>query len=273
MAGSRSTPPLYELLSDAERSSPASRNISETQSTISAKPTVVVKPTPLTPPSALAPDPGPQAEPDQTEIHNRSITFTFTPSGIMLGVAAMFVLVLFVWIAGSKFGASKKDQEWSDAVGGNGSQAPLKDPLREDLAGGTLAIPEGSSPNGVNLTQPEQQRNKPPSQQPTSRDPRQAGLNYLHLVTLGKDDAAAAVTFLAENGVQATAAIDPSSSRSNNRARYKVFALVGITGAQYKNDDPVKRLHEQKIREIGARWLSQGGASNFSQPLWTKFQG
>lgn len=270
MAGSRSTPPLYELLRESEHASPVSRETSTPQA-VPGKPKVVVKPVPLTQPAPEAPDSSPNTEPDQPKVHGRSITFT--PSGIMLGFAGFLVIALVLWVVGWKSGASKIDQEWSEAVGGAGAETQLKDPLGEDSASGNLAIPGQDPSNDSNQPQPEQNQAEQTPQPPASGDTRHAGLNYLHLVTLGKEDADAAVAFLAENGVQATAAIDPGSSRSNNRARYKVFALVGITGEQYKNNDPAKLLHEQEIREIGARWLGQGGASNFSQPLWTKFQG
>ncbi|MEL6329812.1 MAG: hypothetical protein AAFR38_09135 [Planctomycetota bacterium] len=108
-------------------------------------------------------------------------------------------------------------------------------------------------------------------------DPRQTGMNYLALATLPREDAIAAIRYLASRGVQAVAVtpeVDPSGRPAKSSARYVVHSLkVAIPGNQFSQSRARREAHEREVGEIGREWLSEGGASNFSATGWSAFRG
>jgi hypothetical protein len=104
---------------------------------------------------------------------------------------------------------------------------------------------------------------------------RQNGLNYLNIATLRHKDAASALFFLGQNGVEAFAVpLASSSSRGNTSppVTYRVFVLPGITSEQYRARQSVMTNLEASVARLGRQWSrDQKGASDFRSPQWTKF--
>lgn len=94
------------------------------------------------------------------------------------------------------------------------------------------------------------------------------------LASLGRADAEQAIEYLGAAGVEAIGApvVDPKGGSANNLARYEVFATVGITGEEYKNNRPVRTELEAKVARIGERFRREAkGPTDFAKPLWMKY--
>lgn len=104
-------------------------------------------------------------------------------------------------------------------------------------------------------------------------DPRQPGSNYLELATLTRDQAESAIQFLASRGVPAIGVpVDSGPGGANNPARYRLVSMkLGIPGEQFRDSAARRRAHEDEIRRLGVEWQTDGGASNFAKPQWTRF--
>jgi len=117
-------------------------------------------------------------------------------------------------------------------------------------------------------------------------DPRLDGHNYLELAVLTRLQAEAAVAFLAENGVSAIGvpadgvvvggAVDRGGRGSNNvgpASRFRVVAVsLAVPSGRYSAMGAERRSFEQRLGEIGRRWVSSGGASDFRAPLWRRYE-
>lgn len=107
-------------------------------------------------------------------------------------------------------------------------------------------------------------------------DPRERGLNYLHLGIFPRTDAQAAVEFLAANGVQSFAvAVDSNDSGANNPdpgRKYALYVLPGITGSEFRRGVTKKTNLEAEVARLGALWQkNHRGPSNFSKTMWAKY--
>lgn len=109
-------------------------------------------------------------------------------------------------------------------------------------------------------------------------DPRRAGVNYLELVSLPREKAIEAVRYLSENGEEAIAVpldeLDPGRRRSNTSDAFRVIAIgLAVPGDQYSASADARRRFEQRLARLGKAWTAEGGASDFSDPLWRRFGG
>lgn len=109
-------------------------------------------------------------------------------------------------------------------------------------------------------------------------DPRRAGVNYLELVTLPREQAIEAVRYLSENGEEAIAVpvgeLDPGRRRSNTSDSFRVIALgLAVPGDRYSSSADARRRFEDRLRRLGKAWTDEGGVSDFSDPLWRRFGG
>ncbi|MEM0983087.1 MAG: hypothetical protein AAGI17_03950 [Planctomycetota bacterium] len=106
-------------------------------------------------------------------------------------------------------------------------------------------------------------------------DPRQPGTNYLALATLPRDQAVAAVGYLAAAGVDALAVrVDSGRAGGDNSARFAVHSLgLAVPSGQFRTMGVARNEHVRRIREIGRLWAAEGGQSSFDQPFWTRFDG
>lgn len=104
-------------------------------------------------------------------------------------------------------------------------------------------------------------------------DPRQPGSNYLELASLTRDQAESAIQFLGSRGVPAIGVpVDSGSGGANNPARYRLISMkLGIPSEQFRDSGGRRRAHEDEVRRLGVEWQTDGGASNFAKPQWTRF--
>ncbi len=104
-------------------------------------------------------------------------------------------------------------------------------------------------------------------------DPRIEGNNYLELVTLSQAQAEEAIAYLAGNEVAAIGVpVDRGARGSNNPARYRVVTLeLAIPSGRFSALDGDRRRLEQRLRDLGRAWVSEGGWSDFRDPLWRRY--
>ncbi|MFO0833009.1 MAG: hypothetical protein U0637_14350 [Phycisphaerales bacterium] len=104
------------------------------------------------------------------------------------------------------------------------------------------------------------------------RDPRSAGLNYLELATLQRDDAVKAVIYLTASGQDAFAIpLDAKANPANNRSlRFRLIAWPGLTSDEYAGGRGDKASSIQNaVARLGKQW---GGPSDFRMPQWVKMK-
>lgn len=109
-------------------------------------------------------------------------------------------------------------------------------------------------------------------------DPRQEGLNYLHLATLRRDDAVRAVDYLASKGKSAVAVPSRTVDRSPQAAKNPllfVYLVTPLTREQYRDAAQRSRI-ENDLRQLGQEWAKskdKGGVpSDFSKTQWVKYE-
>lgn len=205
-------------------------------------------------------------------------------------VAAALALAVAAWSIGYRVGFGAGERSWAEQT----EPADLP-PV------GPLAIPNDSNqalnpnrpgnstrPNNTDRTDPSRSENQaqPPRTDAGATtagilspsgtlyaDPRVSGSNYLELATLSRDQADAAIQFLSSRGIPAIAVpVDSRQGTANNPARYRLVSMkLGIPSEQYRDTGAQRRAHEEEVKRLGAEWQTNGGASNFAKPLWTRF--
>lgn len=107
-------------------------------------------------------------------------------------------------------------------------------------------------------------------------DPRTPGMNYLMLATLPTEQAADAISFLRANGVTAIGVpqLDSGRGSANNPSRYALYSLgLAIPGNRWSAMSNQRAEHQQLLANLGKRWQRERqGGSDFSQPLWEKYE-
>jgi hypothetical protein len=103
-------------------------------------------------------------------------------------------------------------------------------------------------------------------------DPRLGGNNYLELAVLSAAQAEEALAFLDGAGIRAIGVpVDRGGSATNNPVRYRIVSLeLAIPSGRFSALDAEKRRVEQRLRDLGRRWVSEGGWSDFRDPLWRR---
>lgn len=203
--------------------------------------------------------------------------------------AGVLLLLVVVWTVAFSRGGAVADAVWQELTasqGGSIGADPLIDPAPKTGGAGTDASKAGpgSSPDRPGSPGTGSSRSGSPSGStllgilssagvlPT--DPRQPGRNYLKLAVLGRADAEHAIAYLGSAGVEAIGVpvVDPGARSANNPARYEVFATVGITGEEYKNNRPVRTDLEARVARTGERYRRDAkGSTDFAKPLWMKY--
>lgn len=203
------------------------------------------------------------------------------PRGALyVGIAAAIALLFGVWYVAFGMGRDTARRE-------------LAPHLDQPGAGETAAgVPSGGSPSpfgpssasgAVPQTPAATPQGTPPPIVPQDEplvavgvDPRQPGVNYLHIVTLTWKDAEQAAAYLTKNGVNAGAApakrVDPQQARDKNLP-HLVFALEGVPSDRFKESAARRADLVEKVRQIGKRWQrEEHGASDFGEPGWVLFK-
>ncbi len=222
-----------------------------------------------------------------------------TDSGIVLSttrfytlIAVALVLIVAAWAGGYKIGFGDGKDEMSRFMGDQPIVSPRQantapdsrssQPPRDDQARAQTS-PQTSTQTSPPTSAPD---NTAASARPGSaimtpegfltRDPREAGMNYLMLATLPAEQAADAISFMKANGVTIIGVpkLDSGRASANNPSRYTLYSLgLAIPGNQWSSMSAQRRDHQQMIANLGARWQRERrGGSDFSQTLWEKYE-
>jgi hypothetical protein len=170
-------------------------------------------------------------------------------------------------------GYSKADKQALKDFG-VGGPAGVKDPLKgSDIPVNPKLVPQNPPSNPK--AQPKAPQN-PPAKNAAGKpaDTRQPGLNYCCAATLkDKDGAERAADFLTQNGVPAIVAVDTDASGAKNPGSYKVFALQGITGEEYRNRAPARTKLEAELTRLGQVYMKDpNGRVDFGRYGWEKLK-
>lgn len=218
------------------------------------------------------------------------------------GVGLVLLLLVGGYGLGYQLGTSSSREAERRAAERDAERVFVEDPLQQPRGetntggtsdgtsgDGTSNRPSGSSQRGPGDTQSRRAANeRSPSQQNQSPiragtvmlstgqvvpDPRQAGSNYLELVTLNRPQAIEAVRYLASNGEEAIAVpLDRRGSGSNTSDSFRIVAMgLAVPGERYSSSADSRRRFEERLARLGRTWADAGGASDFSDPLWRKF--
>lgn len=227
-------------------------------------------------------------------------------NALYFGAAAAIALGVLILVSGVKWGRAQAEGEFerfklSDGgvakepltqapplAGKNAPPAPVSPPTAG--ASPTAAGEKSASRSGKPPDRPSAPPGTSPNGQPysgppilTSKgllygDPRQSGLNYLHLATLQRADAEAAILFLDANGQEAVGVpMDGGSGSANNpnlTGKYVVVAMPGISGEQWSKKMTARSNLEGQTARLGQVWQrDHKGPSNFAKPEWRLFKG
>jgi len=268
MAGRRTTP-LFDLMSRSQASTPPP------STPRASKPVVRVELKPREP-SYAPPDPEPAPE---AVVRVNGKTYPIWIKSVVLVVALLALIA--VWSLGSIAGKNRAERELADSL--RREPPRIQEPGDAGVTGplGAASTPTSSpalrSPTNVS-TAPRVEPRATSSVRalgPASGvDPRESGKNYLYLATLPRDDAAKAVDFLRQNGVDAHfLVVDSSTGGANNAGpgACRVFVLPGFSRDELKTTN-AQNLESEVLR-LGKVWQKDHrGSSNFAMPEWRKQQ-
>lgn len=239
--------------------------------------------------AAPAADPAPPASDspaDAPAIQADRARITFAISTFYTAIAFVMVLMIVAYAVGYQVGSSA-----STAPPAQPNDltplglADVRPPDSSQTQTPTSPLDTGISPN-PNPTRPIQpQPTRQPLPQPPpanpaflgpagplANDPRENGLNYLVIVLLDRERAERALAFLAAQGVNAMAErVDRGARAENTSALYRLVALdLAVPGDRFRATSAERQAFEARIREVGRLWTQEGGASDFSDPVWAK---
>ncbi len=205
-------------------------------------------------------------------------------SRVYLIAVVVLALLIGAWVVGYKFGLkdgkSQIEQYVRDqpVVPRSTENEPVTSPVEQN----------NPSTNPITSTGSEQET-RPNTPSPStsgatlmssngflSTDPRQAGLNYLVLATLSTEQAADAIAFMGQHGVDiiGVPVVDSGASRANNPSRYTLYSLgLAIPGNRWSAMSVERNQHQTLIANLGVRWQRERrGGSDFTQTNWEKFE-
>lgn len=244
-------------------------------------------------------------------------TVVLPRNAVLWSIALLIVLGLAIWYGGIKYGASLENAKWSKFTGdqpappktgsiidplGGGSQPPAQaetpqGPSSASLSGGSqpapLKLPQNNPPI-FNPAPPPQPEREPTPAVGTRlsrddiravlvpagwvlEDPRQGGLNYLKLDTVGVDEAEKAVAYFHQNGVDVFGVqveVERRGKGGKNAGpperKVQLYALQGVSADLLKTS--VCQNLETRVAALGQAWLREfRGSTNFGRPQWTKY--
>lgn len=217
---------------------------------------------------------------------------------VYVGLTIALVLALATWTLGYMFGGRNADEKARREIESATGASDLRDPLDQG-ASGTTRVPTGGNQPGDGAGGALPRSGSPITSAPGpggevvaglpaigsgrtaflgpggffEREPRQAGLNYLCLVSrLPEADAVKAIDFLARQGVVAMG-LEHARSAANNRL-FDLYTLEGLTRTEFAREGGSTRrdTHEALLAELGRRWRTEErGTSDFGRPQWYRF--
>lgn len=304
MAGSRSTPPLFDLIRPASdrgeevkpippaATGPAPSAAPARSSTYAApegpapepKRTASASPKPVirldTSVQAARPVPALEEAPRERATEGQARggaagVLTVPTMWAWLAVAGVLASWMLVWAVAYNSGQAEAqarlarfDQPQSglaSAEPGVGTPAPVLP--RTDPGSGSGLPPEQGAKGGPERGQ-ERGAGSPSPAPPAALpvDTRQAGFNYLLCASqLSKEAAEGAAAFLTANGVPAVAV--------GRGGKYTVYTLLGIPAGSLDEKLAVRNQHKAEVARIGREWRkARPGASDFSDAYWEKYK-
>ncbi|CAG1000231.1 hypothetical protein PHYC_02826 [Phycisphaerales bacterium] len=278
MPGGRQTTPLFDLLSKGATSSPRVEPAPRP-----TKPVVRVELKPQSGEASPRAAPIAPASPASPSYTARG-TLRLTTNALYIGIAAVSVLLIGMYILGFKIGTSKEAAKTQNELGPAFRDRPaVTEPAVRQPDTPRLTNSAAQGPTVPPAASPAKPMPQPAASGPiltshgSLQDPRQKDLNYLALARLPRADCDAAIKFLAANGVEAFAVpLDQNDREANNPGplgRYRLYVMPGITGEQYKADHPTKTGLQTRVAQLGQVWQKEHrGSSNFGSTGWVKYQ-
>ncbi len=295
--------PLFDLVRGGSSSTPAAGT-----PTTSHRPSINVEPTPLPNlprPTLSSHIPVDESTADRITSLRAGVT---RPSGgivslplnsLYLSIAAVIGLGIAIWAGAYWLGGRAKEKELAPYIAAgiqpgttspspqtNPSPSPFNNPAPVPpprLSGSTLNPEAGRTSTGPTPPTLSAPTFTGPGSIITSKgmadkDPREAGLNYLAIVRLPRADAEKVISFLGASGFEAigvpVAPVEKGSKAANNLPLYQVTSLQGISGEQYRKEDPIKVKIDQEVQRLGVIWKrDHRGTTNFMQSGWVKYKG
>lgn len=266
----RHTRPLFDLISERRSAEAPPR-----------RPLPAPEPTPASAPSRAAAREHAEelgASGGGSWLHH-SGTVAIPMNGIYVGAAVLIALLVVVWVAGNKAGASAKERELQpllqNAVRPEGDplverpvRQPETSPITQQPTGSRTGTTPGPGPVPIPGT-----ASVFSAKGPLAADPRQPGLNYYVLERLPREESERVLAFLDQNNFQAFATVDRSGRGANNPPLYRIIALPGITGEQYRTNDAQRRRVQDEAARLGGLWRNNHrGSTSFARPVWEKFE-
>ncbi len=199
----------------------------------------------------------------------------------LIAVGILIVIGAAIWATAWQLGGDQaRTQERAKfaALGGSG----IVDPVGEPRGGGREMADDQPPPQppvsrDTRRQAEAQDRTRAGQDRPAGggvqADPRQSGLNYLRLATLDEPQAQAAVARLAAGGLDAFAVpLETARRGSNTSARHAVYLSQGFEGGRaFSQSRSARERLVTRAREIGERWVSEGGPTGFQEPFWDKY--
>ncbi|MFG0328382.1 MAG: hypothetical protein ACF8PN_00655 [Phycisphaerales bacterium] len=243
MSKRRSTPALFEVIRGPG---------AEASGRVAAPP----------PPEHVEPAPGPAVPAIGGRILRVPMGYLFVAGGVLV------IVLLVAYSIGYQRGRAAVEE--MDAFGGGtGDELPIVDPTLPDPSNTTATPGVGGEESRRPATE---ERREPPRSTPRNSaqrqpgmydDTRQAGLNYIIVTRLAREEAEEVAQFLQQNGVDAMLIAD------NNA--WLVIARQGFESF-YSNPE-AQRLRERLIT-LGREWKRQhGGSRDFSDLYGRKYTG
>jgi len=287
----RSSKPLFELMT-GRRSAGAAP---------APRPDATKAPTPR----PVAPSVAPASSSPGVEEH---ATYSIRVTTIYLAGAILLTLSVLIYAGGYKlgYGAGKADFADSMGTGGSDNAGPILDPIRNtgsDLlsdtttslnssgAPGSLGPRPGGTPSTGSSTG-EVLPDPLPEAVPAGSsildhgsgpimtyagmaqgDPRIAGVNYVQLGDLPRDQAARAIEYLAASGERTIGVPLERRGGQTNNPWFRLFSLeTPVPSEQFAAMGRDRRDHIMRVVKIGQRWQrEERGGSDFRSAFYSKY--
>ncbi len=243
---------------------------------------------------AAEPRPSPSRAPSGEE----PATYAIRVTTLYLGGAILLTLGVLLYAGGYKLGfnAGKADFASSLGAGAADTEDPIRDPINTNQSVPSDPIASTRSPpSNTPRTDPapaQVLREPQATPLPTGAnvleigsgpiityagmaqaDPRLAGVNYVQMGDLPRDQAAAAIEYFAANAERIIAIPLERRGAQSNNPWYRLFSLeVPVPSEQFAAMGRDRRDHIRRIAQIGQRWRrDERGGSDFSSAFYSKY--
>lgn len=293
MAGGRKTLPLFELIGDRKPERPEPLRTLIPPQPVPGKGTAPnfasLEAKPLPDLASEIRGESPVAPPERVRT-----PIVLTRSMILVGVGIVAAIAIFVWSLGVAFGGRQKEREVAEnfrtlpvPTETIRQAAPSKPPAATQPAAPSPIDPKPTilapAPTTASAPARSDARSAPPGGSGrvltlrgiSETDPRQSGWNYLVLGLLPREDAWAAMQFLAQNGVETFAVqvdpVDRRLPRGNTSARFQLYAAKGVPSREFASTQAERDKLKREVARLGAIWKKDHkGSASFSDAFWLK---